>query len=603
MGLSFWLSKNKPENLVNLFKESQSDSERTKIVDRLIELDAEKELNQLIKTEYKDKILDFYFTKYRYDRSVLMKMFYESSAKIKRDIFNRFKMITAEEEMWEFVETEFRTEALDLLIELNNENPENLVKLYPITKNSADRQRIVTYLAEQNEINLLFGNGNPMDVVLNIVFNRNLSINEFFTVLGDILAFCFSSDFLAKYYFIRLRKRERLFLLLYHYGIHEFYDLPEVKLNFKYVALYYYNLNSCAKEGILELTDKFEEIMQKGIDERDEKLLILAFLIDRDKYKEKTTSITQEFNLVDNMEKAKSSIVQKYATQMREVESKSDIKELIKKRDYELNRMFLKSTYTLLFEIEAKRVDFVDMTKPPIELPPVRSFTGEQLDIRNFDMSKKIVKDYWENIDKIDEELDMKLLNVSDVNQIMKMKEEAKIAKNNLINRGDFAYSVQHLSNDDLDDPEVIKILGSILSDHPDNETKKVILNASIKSKSIKWLEHIYKLFPNIDDRLINFVIASITIKYKADNLSYILSLFKRIKDDRINMSKVLLVSIVEHMHYLLFNAVVGDIATLDQATKDAHFLPKQYQEPYKNFLNNLITKLKTDKEAFSLIK
>ncbi len=152
---------------------------------------------------------------------------------------------------------------------------------------------------------------------------------------------------------------------------------------------------------------------------------------------------------------------------------------------------------------------------------------GNFIKLENLTTNLKITDNYSLEKNKIYENLDKQLFNLSDPDEIMKAKAQAKKREESLIDKNDLCYTIQNLDKKLSSDRKIIDLLGKILLRTKYDDLKISILNFSIESKNKRWLNYLIPFTQNErGDKYSPSILHSIKSKYSPKIFNYLLKYF-----------------------------------------------------------------------------
>ncbi len=292
------VNHDKPDMLMRLYN-IVDEQFRKPIVERLVELKAEKELWNIIKTKTHQAIISEALFKANHDKpDMLMRLYNIVDEQFRKPIVERLVELKAEKELWNILETKNHQGIIsEALLKANHDKPDMLMRLYNIVDEQF-RDPILQRLSSLGSIKELW-EYNPFHVLNSLV--KKYSYSEFHENYRFLINYLYSNHAIAKMFFSQANNRIRLFLVLRYFD-NSFSCRNDCLLP------YYNSIHDCKSEKLDEFVARFPKVWQLAIDNNDPELMIFAYLLNSNEYRKKCKDVSNEMNIVDDVEQAKMEI-------------------------------------------------------------------------------------------------------------------------------------------------------------------------------------------------------------------------------------------------------------------------------------------------------
>lgn len=636
------------KKLYSLFFKSHNHDLKLEIVNNLMDLESEQMLWMLMNTEFSDLILAYLFDSYINDPEKLFSIYDKSTGELKRKIINRLIALKAELYLWKLMETPARSKVLPTLIELDNRDPEKLWSLFQLAEDHDEKKSIVIYLMELEAKDQLFklansefkemilpvllkilpykevfSNYNPLDISLSIMHNQNNDCANFLETYADLLKLAFSNKLLAIYYFCRLKEREQTYLLLINYGLGQFIDLPTIEISFDSVKEFFPKAVDCVELGLTEYAGLFKRVFANAFKHQDRNLLILAYLLNKEKFMQTVQLIKENYNIIDDAEELsayRNQIKLKFAELLQQAPDKAEVEKLVKRRDKELEKYLDRSLFDLLIEIVNTKVII-----PQISMPKFFNAENNNKPINSIDLTTiakdiKIITNYDEAKKSIEKELELRLLTLDETEDIIQAKADTDYQLSKIVDQNAFCYALEAEGSIYANNQEVKDNLMFYLNCHTSFPVRKAIIDFMNINDRRLWLKSLLIIVKTRDITCLTYCFMKYQLpyssrslhmlfKYFTDKFTVDLKLIKKIsglpdkdindhKIDKFNNEMIIwdvlfiyLVLVLENIHYLYFNSCPEDIKTLKLAEKYIVKLPANLQPQIASILNDIFAK------------
>jgi WD40 repeat protein len=458
MNIVYSLIKNNPEKLLKFYYSRKYKEDRDVVIDRLIELNAIDELFE-IKDDRPSVIYPYLIEIYKDDEENLFELYQDAKNEYKNNIIDYLKKI----------------EAIGSLRSIKNDYP-NEIYPYLISKFKNDEVKLV-------EISL----DNP--IAFFSAKESSYSLDEFLSENHHFLNFIAESPLLLREVFIKSNDKMKLYLLLIYY----------TRSNLKFFPIaHYYNIGSdCYKENIKEYSSNFEGYMNKALEGFEKNDYILAYLIDREAFKNKLDYIKKTKIIVLDYDEKIKDIKNKYLQLKKKANSKQEIESLLKQESTEFDLIFVQKKVNILMSImnSNKKLHSSKVLPKPLVS---RVESKNKVNLETITIDHKLTNNYQSDRKKIDSELESIIINLNDANKIMKAKAQAKKEQNLLIDTKDFCFTLQTSNYQLANNDKIIKVLGEFLIRYEDMTIRKAILHFASRSTNKSWIKYLEQIM-NID--------------------------------------------------------------------------------------------------------
>jgi len=269
---------------------------------------------------------------------------------------------------------------------------------------------------------------NPFDLF--IIESKEQSYNDFFEKFDNLIKFIFSlgPTSLQLFFFNKLTKRQKLFILLKHFSEKDYFSNLDELADNNYISSV-----DCIEENINHFIMTFDEMLKQSLEETDLRKYKLLYLISKKKYKEAIENIENSKIIVTDISKAQVKIKQKYAQLLLTESNENEIQTLVEKRVNEIDSLFLESR---LYSLKSIFEDIDIKHFNPQELIRINSKDldkGKLLDFNTISKNTTFVLSPIGAVNEINNLLEKELAELSDVNEILKCKKKAKFSIDNII--------------------------------------------------------------------------------------------------------------------------------------------------------------------------
>ncbi len=484
--------KNNPEKLLGKFKKTNETELKTKIIIQLIKLDAEKEILEIFK-ENKTEIIEYYlFRKYK-DNPERLFWLYQNGVDKQKTIEQMIKL-DAEKE----------------ILEIFKENKTKIIQNYLLQKyiknNDMKRLRQIRKTVE------------PSVYYANEIDLSKLGFNSFFSKYFDIIKLIKTNESLFQKFFSSLSGKYKLYFFLSHFNLKRFLPALEYSQKYKNLLIYFDKIGDCVSYKLDNFSKLFEEVYSVAQKEKSIELFRLAYLLDKKKYQQKLKYIETKLIISNDLSFSRRNLDKRYSGLINNATQKQEVERLINEKKQEIKSLYSKEIYDLqnnilFFPKPIKKNDFAEQEK---------NVTNK---IYKFNL-EHILKEYTivENVENskslINSNLKRQLEYLEDANEIMKLKNRANKNIDSLVSIKDFCHIVECLKPNLTDKPQVINILGKILSETKFEQVRKAILIFSAKSTNRLWLKYIHKI--SYLQKLQSDILNSIKNKFSTWNLKFL---------------------------------------------------------------------------------
>jgi len=637
------------KKLYSLFFKSHNHDLKLEIVNNLMDLESEQMLWMLMNTEFSDLILSFLYDNYINDAEKLYSIYDKSTGELKRKIINRLIALKAEVYLWKLVETPAKSKVLPTLIDLDSSSPDKLWQLYELAEDHSEKKSIVIYLmdleAKEQLFKLsdtefkdmvlpvllkilpykeVFSRYNPLDISLSIMHNQDNDCANFLETYAELLKLAFSNKLLAIYYFCRLKEREQTYLLLINYGLGEFIDLPTIQISFEAIKDFFPKAVDCVELGLTEYAGLFKRVFAKAFKHQDRNLLILAYLLNKEKFAQTVQLIKENYNIIDDAEELqtyRNQIKLKFAELLQQAPDKDEVEKLVKRRDKELEKYLERALFDTLNEIVNTKVIIPQISMPKFFSPDKSDTQNSSVDLTVLPNDVKIITNFEETKKNFEKELELRLLTLDETEEIIQAKSETDYQLSKIVDQNSFCYALEAEGSIYADNKEIKAKLMQYLVNHTSFPVRKAIIDFMNMHDRRLWLKSLLIVVKSRDITCLTYCFMKYQLPYSARSLHMLfkyftdkftvdLKLIKKIsglpekdindhKIDKFNNEMIIwdvlfiyLVLVLENIHYLYFNGCPGDLKALKLADRHIAKLPPNLQPQIANILHDVIKKI-----------
>ena len=544
------------KKLKMFYDKCKDQSNRTIIILKLIKIKASRELLEILNNKnssVKDKNdIVIYFINESTDFTVLRIIFNSSNKSFQDMIIEKLLNTNQIEELIKnYLNKGFNIEIIDSYFRLSKKiNISSLVTLFYNLNDDKSKNKIVDILIKLGAVN-----------ELKKIFNKSDSKKILFPKLLGLSIF--SDDEIIIYIM----------------------ETIEAKVskndNFLTIILSYLELLSENKYPLIIhnlINKKFLHFFNKGLINGKEFYLVLCSFINIKKFKKEVLFIKENFVIVDDIQKNKLTIKEKYSKLLESATQKKEIEKIVKKREEELSKLFTKEKFDF----------FITISEMYFSLKPNKNniiYTGINIPIEKLLSDIQIVKNSEIENKRITKFLTNELNNLKDTDKIMQLKAEVEKERETIISQNDFCFTLQNLPDKEIENIKLIHRLGEILVATNDIEIQKSILEFSSKSDIKLWLIYILRISSNKE--LINSIYNAIKNKFFLGNFRFIIERKELWNQVRFKMM------FFDHIFYYIFNLTKKEIPELLKVTEtELNSLPKNMQKITKNIFTNIINKV-----------
>jgi len=503
--ISYFFAKNNPQSLLDLFKLSNSTEEKEKIVNRLVELEAYNELLK-IRNDYPEKIYPILIKHCEIDNEKLYMLYQEN-----RDFHDKI------------ISLFLANKALDVLWNIRNNHPQKivpfLIKYYEndnqvlltlFNENKDYRLKILDLLMKNKAHDLIWQNIEPLEIFL--VIAEKCDYYNFFETYYRLIRFIVSDAFLLSYFFTSSSKKIQMYLLLKYFSNYTGFENLEV-------ISQYYNLPCDCETFNIPFGKSFEEVFNLALRDFNPDSFKLAYILSHKKYNQRIKEISQSSIIVNDIQIAEQDLKKKYIDLKKNANSKNEIEHLLEEEKKEKSRLISSELIDMMENIPKNHSKILQTNQLDSSMK-TKVFKGKAYDLKKINSSWHISNDYISDCQMIDQDLDKQLHHLTDADDIMKAKAQAKNNKDLLITKEDFCFSIQNANIALAEDENIIDNLSYHLHHFNDEETQIVILKFSEKSQNKRWLSSILEIAKNNQKViLIHYIFKNIKHKITSKNL------------------------------------------------------------------------------------
>ena len=545
---SFMLIKNNPAKLYDAYASADSQQVKSKILQRLIELNQFELIEKIFISEKSTTLSDYIYNIKKNDFTYIRKHFNFFVSDIKKIIIDNLINQKEISELVFFINTEFKERIYEYLIaQFINDDDKIIDLLKYFDKDSIDLV-LVSLIENRNikaikkllvsEYNIYLKNYLSREYQ-HLTFNQILWFNEiepnliensieqkrdkgensnfeplqhyvyitssykfedfikFWSKFEQIIAY---NDFVANHLFMKFSDVQKLYFMLWIYGISDFLDIPAFNNRLFSIENYHATILDAKSLNIKCFDNLFIKIFNQAFEEFSYKKAILAFLIDNKQFEEQLAdasifldemisenSYMDGFNdfIIDsgNIDKFIDKSIVKHIKHLAFLKKYNKLK-FLKKYSFDLS----------INDIFSDRISLGEFSEK-----------NQKIDIKSFTPETMITKDVRSEEYKIDEHQARMLYILSSEKSIAKIIEMADKRKKAIVKFEDFIFTLSKLTTDDKNDSQITEKLGNILVKTDLDDVKLAILFYLYDSTDYSWAGYLQNAKINMDDCLTSF--------------------------------------------------------------------------------------------------
>ncbi|MDD4156203.1 MAG: hypothetical protein PHY08_06485 [Candidatus Cloacimonetes bacterium] len=545
--LSYVIAKNKPDKLLQLYLGTKDLALKDKIVKQLISLQADVEIIKIFQSEKNHLLSEYLFKKLQANKKFLQENFQFFTEKIQQEIISSLVEKQEDTFLLLLIESNFQELIIEYFINKYVNEEKKLVQLFKNFPSKAVNLSIKSIISHKNNHTIKYMlNSNYKNYLLEFIAqeyqklsfedvlwldeidstlvhnpteNRNskladrhidlidyyikktdsYSFTEFITFWNRFINILVINEFVIHHIFYLCSDKQRLYLLMWIYGIDEYIDIPKFRNRFPSIENYYAAVQDSVTLELKEFNPLFDEIFQEAFDNFIFKKAILAFLIDNNRFEEMLDDASIFLDeIINDSEYMDGFYDSDFDYSQKEVNAQDTIKKHIRHLAFLKKYNNLKFLRKYAFKLDDNLIcnDFISIkSQPKACIVDLYSFTSETA----------VVRDINNAMDKIDEHQARLLYMLSNEKAIEKLKTMADLRKNALIKYQDFIFTLSMLSETEKTNPKLTEILGNILIKTEENEVKLAILYYMNDSQDPAWAQYLKKTKIDFNDNLLKF--------------------------------------------------------------------------------------------------
>lgn len=523
--LSFMFSKNSPDKLMEAYSENSDQETRSKIVTRLIELNSEEYLEKILERTYYDQAFNYLFQKNYNNPKKLFEYFPYVNNDAQSKIAYRLIDLNAELLIRKLIRTDFESlaidyflaksqndinELIDLLKQVSSESQLTILNYIVSLKNAIYIKKLYQSdykekLLEAMTKNLMSLNSMNDELLLSqektireeiiqrllkqkiqggkslisidylqiaILKTHDCDINEFLLFWEPFIPILSMNDSLLKYFFYILNDRQKLYMLLWHYGIENYIKVPNLKYNIDVFEEYYYAIQDCIFYDLKHLSVLFDKVFQDVVGSINYKLGILAYLLDKEKFRfclEDAEIFIEE--MIDNAyDQTKTSDDYSFVEE--------EINILIFQKNFEKLKDIAQYPNQIYEQVIFRKLFFEET-----------AVVGKKIDLSFINDDSKVVKDIEIEKNNLLQHQEKMISKMGDQKTIQKMKEIVSKKISHLIDLNDFLFSLHSLNFETKDDNKLIDTLMSVVSKSNDTFIQKAVMKRALLFDKHYWAD------------------------------------------------------------------------------------------------------------------
>lgn len=545
--LSFIMAKSNPQKLMQMYLDTKDVSVKAKVIDQLISLKANDSLKEILLKEKNIKISEYFFDLATEESDFLVNNFTSFVESVQKKIIDLLISKKLDDFLLKLVNTKFKQSIYEYLITENSDSETHLVEKFKFFDaegkdfaiksilssrnakairfmlNSEYKETLLSFFTREyhklsfeeilwindidakllentNEIREDILDSKEFDLISHYVIQtNNYNLRDFILFWSKFAEIISLNAFVSHHIFYMFSEKQRLFLMLWIYGISDYIDVPECAFRFYSVENYYAAVKDAVSLKINDFNKFFNSIFNEAFDEFKFKKAILAFLIDNKKFE-------------DMLEDA-SIFLDDIVSESEDIEGFSDFTIRSYGVENEVEQALQKQISKLAFVKKYNNLKFLKKYAFDIDNNLVCNdyFTinnyikANKVDITSFSAETAVVKDIEKEKIKLDDHLSRLLYILTNENSISKVRKMVEVRKSSLIKYEDFIYSLSLLTEHEKNNPKMTEILGNILVKTEENEVKLAILYYMFESSDPAWGQYLANTKISFKDDLIAF--------------------------------------------------------------------------------------------------
>lgn len=548
-----------PGKQYKMFFKTKDSELRKDIVNNLIHLDADNELRKLISSEMIEPISRYFFYKYKNQPFMLENIFISCSLHTKENIIDRLIALNAVDQLKRLLnncEGQSKEKIIKFMADNFNSDSDFLINLFHKSHDADQKKAIILYLIEQKaqkELESLLDTEyknmvmpylinkkvpdsvilqfSPLEIFINLIYRQKNDFYDFIILNEPLLQFVFIEKMLAIYFFELLRDKERLYLLLYHFGLDEFsgHKFNASKLETKFIEPYY---KMCSDANTLSLPEAkyFNRVFKQALKANSKRLYILAYLLNKEQFELQVSIIRKNYIIIasqEEQEKEEAKIKIRFADKLQNAQTKDEINTLLRSRDAEISKIISMSQFKKIDDVLKYRAKMPYFSLPVFKNIIKLPYRGTKKGLNEILKCKQIVEDYVLYEEQCKTSLKNALTDLNNAGEILNLKQIYQQKLNSVISKNDFIYSFKKLGKKYSKDEKLLNYLQDILIDCEDLEVKLAAFEYYFKFNMMYWFRLIMCLITNknIGD-LRYYIVFKISDLYNRKCFKLLLELF-----------------------------------------------------------------------------
>ncbi len=620
--LSSLFSKNNPEKLYEAYLKETDQAKKEQIISTLIELKADSLIEKIFLELPSLDLLEKIWILYKDSISKILDLFHKTTDEYKQIIFQHFIDIDAESILLKLIDTSFEKNIIDYLMQKYFGDSDRLLlvidKLSDNGKKSVitsvlklgdfgflkkiflskHKEVFVNSLVEAFESNLvdqddfLQAIGDDVkDEIIGHLINKKINsqesyqydfiqtamiktsrseINDFLMFWEPFLPIISINESLLVNFFYHLYDVQKLYLLLWLFGIEQYIEVPKLKCKLTILKNYFYIVNDCNYYKLYKLSELFPQVFSDAIDNMDKDRLVLASLLNRD-----------IFDLA--MPDAELVLEESYESNA----TKSANGQRIPQKNNEYSNF--QKVIGQLMDVSSHKIPFYPQlifSRLQVYDEPTK---GLKIDLRAFSKDTKIVEDVEQEKKNLQLHLEKMTSQLSSPQALTKLKDIAKVKVANLVNLNDFLFSLNHLSlKGDKDYSKELDILCTTFQNTALSIVQRMVLKKIMELESFTGSKKLYNSKLDFDDDVLLYYFNYLNRQFvnEKNTLFFIKSLCK--------MPTLIDICTIKHLMPVNFIAFShnSDFVASAGSEKTVQILELATNQIYKYYHNSVITQL-----------
>jgi len=458
---------------------------KQKIIYQLIGLKADDYIKKLINTEYESQAVEYFLSKYATDFHQQLNLLKMVNTDHKKQIIKNVVQTSNSGLISKIYQSDYKEMLLEVMIK-NFMTSSSLDDVFLNSQDKEIRDEIIKRILKRK---IKGGNAlNNLDFFqIAILKTQQCDIKEFLLFWEPYISFISLSESLVKHFYFQLNDLQKLYILLWEFGIARFLPLPELKYSLKILEMYYHEVNDCKSFGLTHICAVFDDVFNQVVEFIDYKLGILAYLIHAEQYQ---ISLSDAEIFIEEMFLSKLD---------------SD-KEGYQNVEHEIEYLIFQKNFNQLKEIAQYPVPGFEQDiffTLHFYDPPV---SGCRMDIRTISEDTKIVESIENEKKLLLAHLDKMTKQMTDPKTLLKMKDVVGVKIANLVDINDFLFTLENINFDNHEDyGKLIDVIMNVLKKTGFPQLQKMIMKKVMNINGFLWSDYLDNDKMAVDDPLIAY--------------------------------------------------------------------------------------------------